>query len=60
MGYLLADTHGLFQAFLVDGHFNGHVRQVRVNLLIGQRLHRRVIGRILMELGNRPNTIEGK
>lgn len=52
------DAHGLLQAFLVDGHLNGHMRQVRVDLFIGQRLHRGVVGRVLMELGNWTDTIK--
>lgn len=59
-GRLLMGVHGLFQAFFVDRHLNRHVRQGRVDDFIGQRLHRGVICRVLMELSNRPNAVEKK
>ena len=52
------NVHGVLQTFLVDGHLNGHVRQVRVDFLIGQWLDRGVIGRVLVELGNGSDAIE--
>jgi len=57
IGRLKANAHGLLQTFIVDGHLDGHMRQLRVDLLVGQRLHCGVISRVLVELGNRSDTV---
>jgi hypothetical protein len=47
--------HGLFERFLVHGHFDGDVRERGVDDLVLERLLGRVVLRVLMVLSDGPD-----
>lgn len=46
------DSHGLLEAFLVHGEFDGYMRKMRVHLGIGHWANSRVVPRVLMILSD--------